>query len=343
MKYLVLLSLLLSSLAAEKTLCYKNNVGDSTQNKKIILEGGKCQKLFSADDMLKSGWKLDDFKVNNNNGQFNHVYLFSRQTTLDQLFKLGFVTPNVKITPREFNKNELVIYDVTEETAKVKVGNLRIGQSGIIVNDISGNYTIITQGTVIETNKDHSVIEFVDSKLLKQDAIPTLKTRPTNSDLFILNHLYSSSLLIVPNVKAKKVIKKAFPDQNFLNEDFFAAYLKVQDTPVPTKQEIIDFCSLQEIGTIFIVIKNQLFIIDALSFKTIDEIRVPINNSKTQLPFFTRIQKIEKSIFDIGGADDIGSYNDFYLSLIKDTGYIPESENTTITSVIKKISEYLPW
>jgi len=343
LKYLVLLSLLITSLVAEKTLCYKNNVDNFIQNKNATLEGGKCQKLFSANDMVNNGWTIDDYKVVKKEGNFNHIYVFSRKTNLDRLFEQGFVAQNVKLKPREFKKNELVIYDVTDSTAKVKVGNLRIGQSGIIVNDISGNYTIITQGTVIKTEKEYSVIEFVDSKLLKQDAIPTLKVKPTNSDLFVLNHLYESSLLIVPNIKSKKVIKKNFPNQNFLSEDFFASYLKVNDNPVPSKQDIIEFCSLQEVGTIFIVIKNKLYIIDALSFKTIDEIDVPINDFNTQLPFLTRITEIETGLFDFG-ATSIGNYNEFYLSLIKDTGYAPKViDSDPVKAILKKISEYLPW
>ncbi len=343
MKYLVLLVLLLSSLMAEKTLCYKNGIDTSEQNKNLPLHGGKCQKLFSADDMVENGWKLDDFKTVQTKGKFNHVYVFSRKTSLDRLFEAGFIAQNVKLKPREFKKNELVIYDVTDTTAKVKVGDLRIGQSGIIVNDISGNYTIITNATVIKSEKDHSTIQFVKSKLLTQAAIPTLKAKPTNSDLFVLNHLYKSSLLIVPNLKAKKVIKRNFPNQNFLAEDFFASYLKVHDNPVPSKQDIIDFCSLQEVGTIFIVVKNKLYIIDALSFKTIDEISVSINDYHTQLPFFTRIAEIETSIFDFG-ATDIGDYNKFYLSLIKNTGYAPAvADSDPVKSFLKKITEYLPW
>jgi len=343
LKYLVLLSLLLSSLVAEKTLCYKNNLDNSIQNKNNTLQGGKCQKLFSANDMVNNGWKLDDFKAVKNNGQFNHIYVFSRKTSLDRLFEQGFVAQNVKLKPRKFSKNELVIYDVTDTTAKVKVGNLRIGQSGVIVNDISGNYTIITQGTVIKTDKEHSVIEFVKSKLLEQDAIPTLKAKPTNSDLFVLNHLYKSSLLIVPNIKSKKIVKRNFQKQNFLNEDFFAAYLKLHDNPVPSKQDIIEFCSLQEVGSIFIVVKNKLYIIDALSFKTIDEIDVPINDFSTQLPFLTRITDIENGMFDFG-ASNIGSYNEFYTSLIKNTGYAPQvADSDPVKSFLKKITEYLPW
>ena len=244
--------------------------------------------------------------------------LVADEKTLHHQNNLKSSTQNIQPAPKKFTKNELVIYDVTDTTAKVKVGNLRIGQSGVIVNAISGNYTIIAQATVIKTEKDYSVIKFVKSKLLEQKAIPTLKAKPTNSDIFVLNHLYKSSLLIVPNLKSKKVIKRDFPDQNFLSEDFFASYLKVNNNPVPSKSDIIEFCSLQDIGTIFIVIKNKLFIVDALSFKIIDEIDVLINDFSTQLPFYTRVTEIETGIFDFG-ASSIGNYNQFYTSLISDS------------------------
>lgn len=329
---------------AEKTLCYKNNISTPEQNTLLPLDGGKCQKIFNADEMIKNGWQLEDFKSVQNNETYNHIYIFSRQTKLDQLFEQGFVPQStVSIEPRAFYKNETVIYDVNDTTAKIKLGNLRIGQSGVIVNDIQGNYTIIKQAIVTQTNEDFSIIEFVEDDILKQDALPKLKTTPQNSDLFILNHLYKQSLLIVPNQRAKRLVYENFTGQNFMSEDFFAFYLKANNTPVPNKRDIINFCNSQQIGTIFIVVKNKLYIIDSLSFKTIDEIYLDVNDSSTQLPFLTKINEIEKAFWDFG-ADNIGSYNDFYISLIKDTGYTPKVEDDDIVkTILRKVSEILPW
>ncbi len=157
-----------------------------------------------------------------------------------------------------------------------------------------------------------------------------------------MNHLYKASLLIVPNAAAKKVIYQNFPKQNFMSEDFFAFYLKVNNTPVPKKEDLIDFCNTHQIGTIFIVVKNKLYVIDSLSFKTIDEIYVDINDPSTELPFLTKINEIEKGFWDFGSSD-IGSYNAFYLSLIKDTGYKPNSDDSIVNSIFNKITELLPW
>lgn len=344
LKYLFFVTVLISSLFGEKTLCYKNSLETPTQLDTTALHGGKCQKIFSANEMVENGWTLEDFKTVQVQDKYNHIYIFSRKTKLDQLFEQGFVPKSaVSVEPREFFKNETVIYDVSDTKAKIKLGNLNIGQSGVIVNDISSNYTIITQAIVTSTNEEFSEITFVKDDVLKQEALPKLKSKPQNSDLFILNHLYKQSLLIVPNQKAKRLIYQNFPKQNFMSEDFFAFYLKLNNTPVPNKKDLIEFCNLHQIGTVFIVVKNKLYVIDALSFKTIDEIYLDINDPSTQLPFLTKINEIEKAFWDFG-ASDIGSYNEFYISLIKDTGYDPQSQDDSIVGTLfRKVSEILPW
>jgi hypothetical protein len=344
LKYLLGLLILFSSLFGEKTLCYKNNLDSSTQRDGLPLNGGKCQNIFTASDMIKNGWKLEDFKAVQTNNKYNQIFIFSRKTELDKLFEQGYVPESkISIKPRKFNKNETVIYDVTDTTAKIKLGNLREGQSGAIVNSLQGNYTIITQAIVTKTTPEYSELTFVKDEILKQNVLPKLKSKPQNSDLFILNHLYKSSLLIVPNAKAKKLIYQNFPKQNFMSEDFFAFYLKANNTPVPTKRDLIEFCNAQQIGTIFIVVRNKLYVIDSLSFKTIDEIYIDINDKSTQLPFLTKINEIEKAFWDFGGAENIGSYNNFYLSLIKDTGYTPAKDDSIMGSIFNKLTEIFPW
>jgi len=171
------------------------------------------------------------------------------------------------------------IFDVTPTSAKINITNLNLGHSGIIVKKINNNMMIITQATVIESNSNNSTLEFIDKDIIEQNAIPTTKLSPENGDKFILNHLYKTSLLIVPNVKAKKNVKKLYPNQNFLNEDFFAAHLKIIQKPIPEKETITNFTQSQQIGTIFIVVQNKLYILDSLTFKIIETIILTYNDN----------------------------------------------------------------
>lgn len=208
------------------------------------------------------------------------------------------------------------ISDVTEESAKLDIPNLQIGQSGIVIKNIDDNSIILSQASVTATNDKFSTIKFYEKKLLEQDALPTTTLTPSNGDQFVLNHLYRSSLLIVPNTQAKNSILKLFPDQNFLDEDFFASYLKVQNTPRPDKETILEFAQAQQIGTIFIAVQNNLFILDGLTFKVLGSQLISNDDKKTQVPFLTRIEEIKNTMLDFS-ASKIENYDLYYLKLME--------------------------
>jgi len=208
------------------------------------------------------------------------------------------------------------IFDVTKTTAKISITNLNNGHSGIIIKKIENNSIIVTQAVVIDSNNLNSTIKFIKKEIIPQDAIPTTTLIPQNGDQFILNHLYTTSLLIAPNLKAKNKILEIYPNQNFLNEDFFAAHLKIINSPLPTKKIITDFAQSQQIGTIFIVAENKLFILDSITFKIIDSLNINYNDNSTMVPFLTKIENIELGIWDFGD-DTIEDYNKYYLKLVE--------------------------
>jgi len=208
------------------------------------------------------------------------------------------------------------IFDVTPTTAKINITNLNLGHSGIIVKKINNNTMIISQAVVIKSNNKNSTLEFLDKDIIKQNAIPTTKLIPENGDKFILNHLYKTSLLIVPNVKAKKNVKELYPNQNFLNEDFFAAHLKIIQQPIPEKETISNFAQAQQIGTIFIVVENKLYILDSITFKIIETIPLSYNDESTNVPFLTKIQDIKTGFWNFSD-EKIEDYNKYYLKLLE--------------------------
>ncbi len=222
---------------------------------------------------------------------------------------------NILFANINLNTQITKIYDIEKNTAKIDITNLEIGQSGVIVHTSGEDNIILSQAIITKSNNEHSIISFIKKDILLQDAIPTSKLKPSIGDKFILNHLYQTSLLIVPNNKSKREVKKLFKNQNFFNEDFFASYLKLISEPTPTKKEITDFTHKQQIGTIFIVIENQLFIVDAISFKVLETINIEINDKTTTSPFLTKIIEIERGFWDFG-EDEIKDYNKYYLKLL---------------------------
>jgi len=208
------------------------------------------------------------------------------------------------------------IYNVTKTNANIAIGNLQIGQSGVIVHNFKNNKSsILAEAIVTKTDKNSSTIKFIKTDILKQDAIPTTNLKPNNNDIFVLNHLYNTSLLIVPNYTAKIKIENIFYKTSFLNSDIFAAWLKMNNIPVPTKEDVQQFAKKNNIGTIYIQSSNKLKIIDTLSFKVIQTIPLKVDDNKTQVPFFTNVQDIKTSPFSWFTKEKIENYNKYWTDL----------------------------
>ncbi|MEA3512127.1 MAG: plasminogen-binding N-terminal domain-containing protein [Campylobacterota bacterium] len=226
------------------------------------------------------------------------------------LLSLNFLYANTNL-----NTASTKISEVTTKDCKIYKGDIKIGQSGIIVQQIGDNSIILNIATVTQSNDKFSIVKFINNNLLPQDSIATSKRKPQNGDMFVLNHLYNTSLMIVPNTTSKNILKEKYPNQNFLNEDYFAAHLKLTNTPIPKKEDIQEFTKNHQIGTIFIVIKNDLYILDSLTFKVIDTINLDINNNETKSPFLTKIKEIERGFWDFG-EEKIANYNKYYSRLL---------------------------
>jgi len=214
------------------------------------------------------------------------------------------------------NEHKYTIEKVKKSTAVIYKGDLKIGQSGIVIHNFASNKSIIiTKASVISSDANKSIIQFIKTDILKQDSIVNTNLKPKNGDDFILNNLYNVSLLIAPNFDAYKGIGYAYSN-NFIDSELFAGYLKVNNIPVPTKDDFQEFMSKNNIGTLYIIIKKKLYIIDSLTFKILQVRNLKLKNQKTTVPFYTNINEIKTSTFNWFGDDKIEDYNKYYLKLI---------------------------
>jgi len=207
------------------------------------------------------------------------------------------------------------IYDVKNNTAKINIGNLTIGQSGIIIHKSIKNDLILANAVVIQSDQKIATIKFLDTASLKQDAIPTTNFKPANDDSFILNHLCKASISIIPNASTRKLVHTLYPSVSFISEDLFASYLKINNTPLPTKKDIQEFAKDQQLGTIFFVIDNNLYIVDTQSFKIIYNSKLKLNDKTIKVPFYSNIKDIETNFWNFG-ASKIENYNDYYKEIL---------------------------
>ncbi len=352
MKILLLSIVFISTLLSQTTLCYKENTTISKINKSILLDGGECQGRLSATAMEKHGWKIEYSQVSKKKSVYNHLFIFKKETQAEKQSKVAITQqPQTKTkfkTKRAiFNlaTKEILINDVNRNKATINTGNLKIGQSGIIVHKYNKDSIIIASAIVQSSSASSSTLMLYKPNTLVQSAIPTSSLQPANGDTFVLNHMYNSSLLIVPNYETYQEIQSLYPTQNFLNSDIFAAYLKIEALPVPKQKDVKEFCKANDIGTIFIAVNNQLYILDTYSFKTLHTNKLSMNDSKIQTPFFTKVTDIEKDFWDFGESE-IRDYNSYFSALIGNTTYQPteiNNEEDNDKSIFSEMLDFLPW
>lgn len=320
---------LLSNLAfAQDTTCYKNGVEKPSLIEDITLDGGICNGKFSLNQMKNNGWDVLDIKINSSQNKFNYTYYFTKNTNSNQkannvLLKTSITEPTTA-TNKEFSIKPmgLKIGNIENNKSVIPMGNLIIGQTGIVVHIFDNDKRlIVSNAKVISSDLNSSVVEFFEFKDLTQDAIPTSNRVVTTNDILILNYMYNSSLLITPTLDSFQSVRENFKLNNFVHSDIFAAKLKVDHKPYPTKEDIQNFAIEQNLGTIFMVIENKVYIIDSKTFTILESYAINYENAEAIMPFYTRVEEIEESIFNLSFFDFFSgeknlSYNEYYKRIL---------------------------
>lgn len=320
---------LLSNLAfAQDTTCYKNGVEKPSLIEDITLDGGICNGKLSLNQMKSNGWDVLDIKINSSQNKFNYTYYFTKNTNSNQkannvLLKTSITEPTTP-TNKEFSVKPmgLKIGNIENNKSVIPMGNLIIGQTGIVVHIFDNDKRlIVSNAKVISSDLNSSVVEFFEFKDLTQDAIPTSNRVVTTNDILILNYMYNSSLLITPTLDSFQSVRENFKLNNFVHSDIFAAKLKVDHKPYPTKEDIQNFAIEQNLGTIFMVIENKVYIIDSKTFTILESYAINYENAEAIMPFYTRVEEIEESIFNLSFFDFFSgeknlSYNEYYKRIL---------------------------
>lgn len=320
---------LLSNLTfAQETICYVNDVEKPSSVESLPLQGNICDGKFSLNQMKNNGWDILDIKITTSQNKFNYSYYLtknesgSNQTVSNTLVK---APTNVDFeTNKEFSVKTIgtKIENIENNKTTINIGNLIIGQSGIVVHIFDNDKKlIVSNAKVISSNANNSVVEFFKFDDLKQNAIPTSKREIAKNDVLVLNYMYNSSLLIAPNLDSFQAVRDNFKLNNFIHSDLFAAKLKVEHNPYPKKEDIQNFAIEQNLGTIFMVVENKVFVIDTKTFTILESYLINYENKESIKPFYTRIENIEETIFswsyfDFFSGKKNTTYNDYYKKIL---------------------------
>ena len=303
-------SLLLSATlaSAETTVCYKNKWNTPSTIETTKLDGGLCEGKFSVKDMEEKGWRVLDIKIDSNQNSLSYKYLLTNdKLTKKEIKKVDTNENTQKLSYQAFG---VKIDNIKDNKTVIDIGNLIVGQSGVVIHlHDRDKRLIVANAKVISSDDTSSTVEFSKFDDIKQDALPTSKREVQKGDILALNYLYTSSMLIAPNQEAFQIVRENFKYNNFLHSDVFAAQLKVNEEALPSKKSIQEFAIKQNLRTIFIVIENKVYVVDVKTFKTLTNYDINYNSSKSELPFYTRIEDIEDAPLDFDFSFDLSILN----------------------------------
>ena len=305
--------LVANNLNAKNTTCYKKSWETPSKIETTALDGGECNGEKSLKQMQKDGWYIKDIDIKSANKGLDYTYILSDINPIKidkELISKNDITKKLDIRAQVSS-----LSNITDTTASINIGNLKIGQSGIIQHRYKdGNSIIVSSAYVQSSNENSSIVKFIPFLDLKQNAIPTTNRKVSSEDRFILNYMYDQSLLITPNIDSFRYVRGKFTQNNFVHSDIFGAYLKSEYKPLPSKKTIQEFAMSQNLGTIFIVIKTNLYTIDTRTFTILNKQKVSNVSKRTQMPFYTRIENIESNLFTTDFWDwiDLSAITDFF-------------------------------
>lgn len=321
--FLATACLLSNNLFALETICYKNGVDLPSTIETVGLDGDLCKGKLSVNDMKNSGWEILDIKITSTQNKFDYSYYFYKAENQNSYGTSSSLT-NEKPLVTNFSVKPIGIKlgSIENNKTTINTGNLVVGQSGIVVHIFDNDKKlVVANAKVISSNDSSSVVEFVSFDDLKQNAIPTSKRKPVTGDVLVLNYMYNSSLAITPTYNAFQGLKDNFRASNFLHPDVFAAKLKVTNNPYPTKEDIQQFAIEQNLGTIFFVLEGKVYVLDTKTFTVLAQYPYSYDSKDTQRPFFTRVEEIEESIFNLSYFAFLSdkktiSYDEYYKRIL---------------------------
>ncbi len=207
------------------------------------------------------------------------------------------------------------ILEANKESISIEKTSWPIGTSGIIKHQVNDSHSAIISRVEVISHDAKTHLKVLPFKDLYQDALPNLVKTPTTSDLVELGWMHERVLVISPSQSAYQLLEKSQVGKSFINSDLFALALSKEGHPSPLKEDFQRFCQSYDIGVIEFIIGQQIFKVDAHSFKVLEKITVSFPKADAKLPFFSHLKKVNADMWG-EGSDEISNYDSYYLSLL---------------------------
>lgn len=201
--------------------------------------------------------------------------------------------------------------------ASIKVETIDVGVSGFVVHEIAKDKRIILANVIVksfDSTTKIAKIEVSEFSSLDSSALPNGKWSIKAGDEVVLAFGYTRGVLIAPNEEIYHRITKNSALQ-WVHPDLFAVTLSYNGHPTPLRSDFTQMSNDNSVGLIFIFLENRVYTLDAKSFKILTITDAALAQKEVQLPFYTRVEKINENWFG-EGSSKLEEYEPHYYGLI---------------------------
>ena len=208
--------------------------------------------------------------------------------------------------------------ELDSNTSLIDSGDIISGQTGIVIRD---NKYIIDY-VFTKKSDNNSTIKHLSYKrydLFDKDFFKSIDDKPMMGDKILFGYLNSRAMIVCNSRKDFIQIQKDYDQINFIHPDMLASYLAVEYDPSPALDDFNAVATNFYFGLYLICLpkQNKIAIVDSLTLNVL-ELRdyTPLDTSEKNLPFYTRVENIETSIFNFDD-DRVENYSKYYNKLLK--------------------------
>lgn len=215
-------------------------------------------------------------------------------------------------------KSTIESIDNENNVATIKVDKIDVGMSGFVVQKFDEDHSSILNSAVVQSYDAQSGIATLKLSAytdLENDALPKGNWKAKVGDVVILAFAYNKALLIAPTSDIYNRITKGARTIEWIHPDIFATMLSAEGHPTPLKSDFDNMSSSTYIGLIFLYLDKKLYTLDSKSFKILNVSDLVLEQTKVELPFYSRVEEIDASWFG-EGSDELESYEPYYYELL---------------------------
>lgn len=230
-------------------------------------------------------------------------------------------------------KSPILTIDDEKEEATIKIEKIDVGMSGFIVHSLTPNHTSILNNilvTAFDEKTQIATLKMSSYDGLKNNALPTGNWKSEVGDMAVLAFGYSRALLIAPNEEIYHRISKSVQIQ-WIHPDLFATVLSFRGHPTPLKKDFSAMSAATSVGLVFLYIEQKVYTLDAKSFTILSISDAELEQTKTVLPFYSRVQEIDANWWG-EGSEPLEEYAPHYYELLVQSN----NTNKNLYNIIEK-------